>query len=402
MPIRPPKYRHFKPKNLAVVRLNGHDVYLGRYSSPESWEKYHRLLAENAAGQQASSSAGSLQRANRDLTINEMVHAYRLFAEAHYSVAGKPTKEFVEMKYAARPLRKLFGSTLAKDFGPLSLKSVRQHMVDQEKLSRRVTNHRVNRIKRIFKWAVSEELVPSHVLEGLRSVNGLLQGRTTAHETEPVRPVAWEHVTPVLPLVSSPVATMIQVQYLTAMRPCEVVQLRAEDIDRSSRVWVLELARHKNEWRGLKRQIPLGPKVQELLKPYLERHPQGFLFSPMDAELERNRRRRQERKTPITPSQAKRRRKRSPLRAKRDHYDVDAYRRAIEYGIARVNRSLSKEDQIPRWYPLQIRHARATEIRKQYGLEAAQVALGHARADVTQVYAERNLSAAIKMAAEIG
>ena len=41
-----PKYRHYRPKNLAVVRLSGKDVYLGPCNSPKSWEKYHRLIAE--------------------------------------------------------------------------------------------------------------------------------------------------------------------------------------------------------------------------------------------------------------------------------------------------------------------------------------------------------------------
>ena len=41
-----PKYRHYKPKNLAVVRIDGRDVYLGRYDSPESREKYRRVVAE--------------------------------------------------------------------------------------------------------------------------------------------------------------------------------------------------------------------------------------------------------------------------------------------------------------------------------------------------------------------
>lgn len=45
---RQPKYRHYTPKNLAVVRINGRDHYLGRCNSVESWEKYHRLVA--AAG----------------------------------------------------------------------------------------------------------------------------------------------------------------------------------------------------------------------------------------------------------------------------------------------------------------------------------------------------------------
>ncbi len=43
---RIPKYRHYRPKDLGVVRLDGRDIYLGAFNSPESWEKYHRLIAE--------------------------------------------------------------------------------------------------------------------------------------------------------------------------------------------------------------------------------------------------------------------------------------------------------------------------------------------------------------------
>ena len=52
--------------------------------------------------------------------------------------------------------------------------------------------------------------------------------------------------------------------------------------------------------------------------------------------------------------------------------------------------------------PNRLRHAAATEIRKQFGLEAAQVALGHRQADVTQIYAERNLTLAAEVAKKIG
>lgn len=56
----------------------------------------------------------------------------------------------------------------------------------------------------------------------------------------------------------------------------------------------------------------------------------------------------------------------------------------------------------PRWHPHQLRHSRATEIRKRYAVEAAQVVLGHTGADVTQIYAERNDKLAKKIAAENG
>jgi site-specific recombinase XerC len=55
-----------------------------------------------------------------------------------------------------------------------------------------------------------------------------------------------------------------------------------------------------------------------------------------------------------------------------------------------------------RWHPNQLRHSFATRVRKVHGLEAVQVLLGHSRADVTQVYAERNEALAAEIAAKIG
>lgn len=44
-----PKYRLHKARNCAVVTISGRDHYLGAYDSPESWEQYHRLVAEHLA-----------------------------------------------------------------------------------------------------------------------------------------------------------------------------------------------------------------------------------------------------------------------------------------------------------------------------------------------------------------
>jgi site-specific recombinase XerC len=55
-----------------------------------------------------------------------------------------------------------------------------------------------------------------------------------------------------------------------------------------------------------------------------------------------------------------------------------------------------------RWSPNQLRHAAAPEIRRKFGLEAAQVILGHASADVTQVYAERDLRLGENVIREVG
>jgi len=55
-----------------------------------------------------------------------------------------------------------------------------------------------------------------------------------------------------------------------------------------------------------------------------------------------------------------------------------------------------------RWAPNQLRHAAATEVRREFGLEAAQVILGHSQANVTQVYAQRDLKRGMEAAKAIG
>jgi site-specific recombinase XerC len=54
------------------------------------------------------------------------------------------------------------------------------------------------------------------------------------------------------------------------------------------------------------------------------------------------------------------------------------------------------------WAPNRLRHAAGTEIRKRYGLEGSQVVLGHSHANVTQIYAERDLEKAASIMREVG
>ncbi len=101
---------------------------------------------------------------------------------------GKQTTEVANFKPAIRRLKALYGRTRAADFGPLALKAVRQRMID-DGLARRTINHAVNRIRRIFKWGVENQLVEPSILHGLQAVAGLRRGRSGAKETAPVKPV---------------------------------------------------------------------------------------------------------------------------------------------------------------------------------------------------------------------
>ncbi len=412
-----PKYRHHKARDLAVVTLDGRDIYLGPYGSPESKREYDRLVGEWLA---ADRHAPPEPRDGPDLTVDELILRYWDFARGYYVRDGQPARELDNIKDALRHLRRAYGTTPAAAFGPVALKAVRKAMIDAG-LARNTVNARVGKVRRMFKWAVADELVPPAVLQGLQAVAGLRSGRGGVKETGPVRPVPPERVAAVLPFVSAPVRAMIQLQDLTGMRPGEVMSLRTVDLDRSGEVWVYRPARHKTQHRGFSRAIPIGPKAQAILAPWIKDDaPQAYVFSPAEAVALRNAEARRRRKSPMTPSQAARRPKARPQRRPRDRYDKRTYHTAIERACDRAfpHPVLSKigpaeltDDQraelkvwrkAHRWHPNRLRHSAATRIRKAFDLEAAQVVLGHAKADVTQVYAERDLGRAVEVMRQIG
>jgi integrase len=174
---------------------------------------------------------------------------------------------------------------------------------------------------------------------------------------------------------SAQVATMIRLQELTGMRPGEVVLVRTCDIEMSGAIWTYTPATHKTEHHGHERVIYLGPRAQEVLRPWLRTNLQAWLFQPREAEEARQSLRRANRKTPMTPSQAARKPKQNPKHPRRDRYTVDSYRRAIEYGITKANKHITKankdttdtKDLIPHWHPHQLRHSAATRLCRLSG-----------------------------------
>jgi integrase len=260
---RIPSYRLHKPSGQAVVTLNGKDYYLGPWMSKASRFEYDRLISEWIANGRQMPSATSIG----EMTVSEFLVAYWNFAKGYYTNNGQPTKELSCLREALRPLKRLYGHSLVHDFGPLALKSIQRALIDSD-LCRTHINHQVNRIRRVFKWGVENELVPSDVLHGLRAVMALKKGRTEARESEPVQPVPDEHVDAVLPHVSRQVATMIELQRITGMRSGELVVIRPVDIDRTGDVWIYAPADHKTAYRGHEREIYFG-----LLSPSISHFP---------------------------------------------------------------------------------------------------------------------------------
>src|SRR5438874_925983 len=103
-----PKYRHYRPKNLGVIRLDGRDIYLGRYNSPESWEKYGRAVAEWRARGRSNPCTWTASDASPPDSpwINEVILAFCDRHADHYRASdGTPSGEFDNYRDSLRPLR---------------------------------------------------------------------------------------------------------------------------------------------------------------------------------------------------------------------------------------------------------------------------------------------------------
>jgi len=383
---RPPGHCRHKAKNLGYVRLSGRTFYTGRWGTEEAERRYERLLAEWLR-------SGKVLPGEDDdgsgYWIIDLIADYWEHTKSYYQKDGKPTKEVSNTRYALRPLKDLYGDLPAEDFSPSKLKVVRDRMI-QTGWCRTLINQRVGIIKRMFRWGAEEEKVPGETAQALLCVRGLKRGRSEARETEPVQPVPEAHVRAILGYVSRQVAAMVKLQWLTGMRPGEVLQMRWGDVDRTGPTWLYRPASHKTQHHGKDRVVPLGPQAQEILQTFPKLDPGAPIFSPIEADREYRELKAAQRKTRVPPSQVARHKKAmaNPRRKLKETYDLASYRRAIQ-------RSCDKAG-IPRWSPNRLRHSAATRIRREHGLEVARALLGHSSMATTEVYAELDLNQAVR------
>jgi integrase len=381
--VSKPRLTMHRPSGQARVRIDGKDHYLGRWRSPESVERFDTLVNDWLLSQ----SPDRFRLLVGELTLRFMEHA-----QAYYVKGGRPTSEVHTYRAALGFVNRRFKTDRAADFSPLKLKAAREDMIAAG-LSRQTIIKYQARIIAVWKWAVSEELVKADVWQSLRAVPGLRAGRSAAPEAPPVLPVAEEIVNATLPHLPPVVASMVRLQMLTGMRPAEVAMLTPGEIDRTEAVWQYVPKDHKTQHRGKERRIFIGPQGQAILAPYINGRPDTPVFR-------------------VSP------------RPEASAYPTAAYRRAITrgcelaFGMPEELRDVPKNTPEPErsklraeaakwraahcWSPNQLRHTFATDVRRRFGLEAAQVLLGHSEADTTQIYAERDAEKAVAVMLAVG
>ena len=137
------------------------------------------------------------------MSVVELALAYWRHARACYRRNGRPTGSIPRIRVAVRTLRTTYGSTPAKNFGPLAFQTIQ-------------------------------------------------------------RPRWWP--------------TWCGFWQLTGCRPAEVCLVRPCDVDTSGDVWIYRPELHKTEHHGRERIICIGPKGQDVLRPYLLRAEGAYCF----------------------------------------------------------------------------------------------------------------------------
>jgi integrase len=350
---RRPKYRRHTIRDLGFVEYQGKRRYFpGPYKSAESLKAYREFLLRHVLVEFATAKSDTL-------TMRELVERYQAWAERTYPIG--PRSEYANLRAATQLA---ISDQPAEEFAPSDLKAIMGRMA-VAKRSRGYVNAVAARIKRMFRWAVHESLVPPAVLHALQALPGLRRGRSAAVESAQRLPVEWDAVEAVLPQLSPTVAAMVLLHWHTGVRSQSICHAKREQFDTSCQPW---------EWRPIHKTqathslvVFVGPQAQRVLAPFLANEP--YLFQPKHLNGKR-------------------------AKGYRAFYDSVSYLRAVSRACDRAG--------IPRWTPHMLRHAKATRVRAAYGLEAAQATTGHATLAAAQIYAQRRNDLARQVAAESG
>lgn len=337
---------------------------------------------------------------------------------------GTLADHFHKAVYRLKPLVALYGDVPAAEFTAKMLQEFMRRLAagnwwtphnnpykNRTKAPKPFAPSYINKVRadvvRMYKWLELEDFVPKGHAEHLRNMPPYDVAPTpeeacqlvTAEDLE----ATCQHASPV-------VATMIRLQYATAARPSEICIMKEQYFDKRhvQGVWLYRPPTHKTAYLGKVRVIPLNRQCQELLKPFLDRPVDEFLFKPEEShkwwQEERARNAGHTRKTSVTPSELKQRAKRKRQRKHAPkqrpfapRFTAYTYAQAVRRAIQKA-REANKE--VADWTPYALRHTTLTDVQWKAGEEASAALGGHSR-NVNRRYAHKQTLRAIRVATKL-
>lgn len=234
-------------------------MFLGKCDTPESPQRYAEIVSKITSGQPVETSTKAVSREPVRRSVASL--CLRFVAEKLPNYADAEQHCF---RGAMRILVGLFGETPTDDFGPIRLRTVREKMVEgdpnavdrdgkhkpRKPWSRSFINKQIKRLRHLFRWGASWELVPVTVADALGTVESLAMGDTEAAESRPRQSVPAEDIEAVRAVLSERQRDIFDLLLLTASRPGGIIGLTTGQIDRSGEVWRVDLQKHKTRRHG--------------------------------------------------------------------------------------------------------------------------------------------------------
>ncbi len=317
------------------------------------------------------------------MNVSQLCDLFLSHAHGYYRKpkSKRLTREYSLIRSSLQPLRQVAGAMAVDDVTAVTVAKARQWILDNLPGNcRNTVNKKASRMVRIFRWGSQPErsLVPALVYAQLVTIQPLPYGRCSARETQGLQDVSRDRINDLMATLFDPpkhpgnadkvtmlarrrLATMIELQLETGMRPGELCSMTVEAIDKTGNrgtggtggpdgIWLYRPDEHKTEHRGKERIVVLFEPARNLITRWLTTNSikAGRLFEMR----------------------------------------VDSFRTSVQRALKRAG--------LESFTPQQLRHTMGTEVRREYGLDAAQVLLGHSSARTTEGYAHVRLEEVIK------
>ena len=339
---------------------------------------------------------------DHDGTIGGVLKLYDEYCDDYYRDEDGPTAYRKTIGYCLKMFRVVEGNKLSDNYTSLDLSDFRDRMVkapknekDQApKFCRKEINRRINEITKFFKWAEYKHLIPANTSAPMIVMPKLKPGFMGVVDRPKVRPVTAETVDITCNYAPPVIRDMIRIMQLTGMRPKEMCALTPLQIDRSDDIWMIDFGKHKTAYLDKDRWVFFGPEAQTILKPYLLRDQDAFIFSPREAQNQRAEERRRSRITPThwgTPPKGLN-------KSIRAFYTTQTFRKAV---VSAIRKAQIAGEKIEHWFPYQLRHAFGTMMDRVFGIETSAAAMGN-NIDTAKIYIEKRKEFARKAAKKCG
>lgn len=330
-------------------------IFFGPVTDPASRAKYEAMRDEWTGEGGRRSEAERIAERSGGPIVATLINSFMDWARDYYQRDGEPTGTAANYWISIKPFLMRHGAKLCAEISLDDLEAYQRELDGGGNLCRAEVNKRVSRVINVIRWGVShringERYVPPEVARDAALLRPIRRGRGNSRENPRRLAANVADVEKTIPYLPRSIRPIVRLLIFTGARPGEIRSVRPCDINQiAPDLWEYRPEHYKTERFGVERVIYFGPRSIAVLTEALAEFkgaPTDYLFFPRNKTGKK--------------------------------YGQQQFSHAI--------RDACDAAGVPRWTAYQIRKARATEIDRDLGVEAAAAVLGHRTTRTTDRY----------------